>query len=86
MNVYAYSFFDLDAAEMRSGLLIADSWEQVLESIRESGIHAIGASVRAMPDLLPAIMVNYEGDACIELDRLRELSHELLIRKGGGDL
>ena len=31
MNVYSYSFFDLEAAEMRSGLLIADSREQVLE-------------------------------------------------------
>lgn len=86
MNVYSYSFFDLDAAEMRSGLLIADSREQVLENIKESGFHAIGVTARAMPDLLPAIMVNYEGDYCIEIFRLRQLSRELLIRKGGGDL
>lgn len=86
VKVYAYSFFDLETAEMRGGLLIADSREQVLESIKESGFHAIGISVRAMPDLLPALTVDYEGNPSIEIFRLRQLSHELLIRKGGGDL
>lgn len=86
MNIFSYSFFDLETAEMVSGLTVASCKEAVLDTITYHGFKAISVSVRKLPELRAAIEVDGLGTYHINEERLRLLSHELLIRKGGGDL
>lgn len=86
MNLYTYSFFDLEHAEMVSGLTVAISKESVIDTIARRGFKAVNVSVKKLPELRAAIDVDGIGDFYINEERLRLMSHELLIRKGGGDI
>lgn len=86
MNIFSYSFYDLEGAKMVSGLTVAFSKEAVLDTIAYNGFKAINVSVKKLPELRPAIEVDGLGIYHINEERLHLLSHELLIRKGGGDI
>jgi len=86
MNIFSYSFFDLEDAKMVSGLTVATSKEAVLDTIAYNGFKAMNVSVRKLSELRPAIEVDGLGIYHINDERLRLMSHELLIRKGDSDI
>lgn len=86
MNVYAYSFLDMTEGKMVSGLMAAICKESVLASIEGCGYHAMAVTVRAMPELKGAIEMDCLGCYSLNPERVQQLSRELLLRRGGGDL
>lgn len=86
MNVYAYSFLDMREGRMVSGLMAATCANSVLTSIKDCGYQAMTVTVRAITELKDAIEMDCLGCYSLSPDKLRQLSRELLLRRGGGDL
>lgn len=82
MNIYSYSFFDLEKAEMVSGLTVARSKKDVLCTLASNGYKGIYASVRKMHELRYAIEVDGLGAYRLNTERLKLLSREILFLEG----